>query len=172
MVANGDITALDLEDRFDLVIAPFRVLQALESDRQVDGLFQSLRSHMAPGARSILNAFQPKLDPESMRTAWVSQEERLAWEVETPTGRVACFDRRTAIDEEELILYPELIYRRYQGDELVEELTHPIVMRCYYPDDLIARIETEGFRVTNMWGGYAGEIYGAGSELVVEFEQA
>jgi ubiquinone/menaquinone biosynthesis C-methylase UbiE len=35
----GDIVTLDLGEKFDLIIAPFRVMQALESDEQVDGFF-------------------------------------------------------------------------------------------------------------------------------------
>jgi len=41
-------------------------------------------------------------------------------------------------------------------------------MRCWYPDDLLGRVAAEGFAITGAWGGYAGEPYGKGPELVVE----
>ena len=73
------------------------------------------------------------------------------------------------MDRERLVLYPELIYRRYEGEELIDEAVLRIAMRCYYPDELLSLVVAEGFRVVNKWGGYAGEPYGEGPELVVEF---
>ena len=41
--------------------------------------------------------------------------------------------------------------------------------RCFYPTEFVEKIEAAGFTVLAKWGGYAGELYGEGSELVVEF---
>ena len=73
------------------------------------------------------------------------------------------------MDPEQMILYPELIYRRYEQDEVVEEAILRIVMRCYYPDAFEALIEAHGFRIKHRWCGYHSEKYGEGPELVVEF---
>lgn len=67
-VETGDITSIHLGRTFDQIIAPFRVLQNLESDEQVDGLFDTVRAHLGPGGRCILNVFQPNRDPETLRT--------------------------------------------------------------------------------------------------------
>ncbi len=166
---EGDITDLNLGRTFDLIIAPFRVIQNLETDEQLEGLFDNVRSHLAPDGRCILNVFNPNRDPEEMRRSWVSGTEQLAWEVPTPDGRVACFDFRRGIDREKLVLYPRLIYRTYTDDELVDEAVLDIAMRCFYPQEFVERIEDAGFRVIEKWGGYADEVYGEGPELVVEF---
>jgi hypothetical protein len=73
------------------------------------------------------------------------------------------------MDADKLVLYPELIYRRYQGKKLVDEAVLKIAMRCYYPEEFVQLIVRYGFRVLNRWGGYAGEPYGKGPELVVQF---
>ena len=165
----GDISSFQLPQRFDFIIAPFRVLQNLEFDSQVEGLFQCISTHLEPSGRCILNTFNPNRDPDAMRATWVSGEEALAWEVRTPDGRVACYDKRSRIDPERLVLYPELVYHRFRGDEVVEEAVLRIAMRCYYPEELTSLIESHGFRVLEKWGGYAGEEYGEGNELLVEF---
>src|SRR5262249_36467985 len=59
-VALGDITQFALSRAFDLIIAPYRVFQLLETDAQVDGLFQCVRAHLAPGGTCILNVFHPQ----------------------------------------------------------------------------------------------------------------
>ena len=44
-------------------------------------------------------------------------------------------------------------------------------MRCYYPDEFEQLINGHGFEIVQRWGGYAGEIYGEGPELVIEFRE-
>jgi SAM-dependent methyltransferase len=168
-VGIADITNYDLGERFDLVIAPFRVIQNLETDEQLAGLFRCLRRHLAADGRCILNVFHPNRSLEAMRHEWVSNQENLAWEVEDGGERVACYDVRRRLSHDPLVLYPDLVYRRYVGADLVEQVVLTIPMRCFYPDEFIALIEAEGGKVLGTWGGYGGEEYGAGNELVVEF---
>jgi SAM-dependent methyltransferase len=170
MVGVADITDFALDRRFDLILAPFRVMQLLETDEQVDGLFRCIDRHLAPDGRCILNVFNPNLDRDAMqRGEWISDEEHFAWEVPTHGGRIDCHDRRRRMNRDPLVVYPELVYRRYLGDKLEEEVIFPLVMRCYYPDEFPNLITSHGFRIVNTWGGYAGQPYGDGPELVVEF---
>jgi SAM-dependent methyltransferase len=168
---EGDITGFHLGRRFDLLIAPFRVLQNLETDAQVDGLFSCIHEHLAPGGTCVLNVFRPNRDPDGLRQHWVSQEEELVWEVPIAGGRLACYDKRARMDPDKLVLYPEHTYRLYEGDALKEEVVWRLTMRCYYPDTFDQLVRLHGFRVVNRWGGYAGEAYGEGPELVIQFTE-
>jgi ubiquinone/menaquinone biosynthesis C-methylase UbiE len=166
----GDITDIRLDRTFDLIIAPYRVLQNLETDTQVDGLFSVIRRHLRPRGRCILNTFNVVRSREELVTRWSTPAEDLDWEVPTEGGRVACYARRLGIQIDPLVLHPENVYRVYRGDEMVEEIVQRFVMRCYYADELLARIRDEGFHITAMFGGYEGEPYGSGAELVAEFQ--
>ncbi len=42
-------------------------------------------------------------------------------------------------------------------------------MRVWYPDELIEMIESHGFEITDRFGGYEGDRWREGSELVVVF---
>jgi SAM-dependent methyltransferase len=168
---EGDITSIHLGRRFDFIIAPYRVLQNLETDMQVDGLFRCIHEHLAPGGTCVLNVFKPNRDPEGLRQLWRSPEEHLSWEKPVEGGRLVCYDRRTRMDPDRLILYPELVYRVYNGDTLVDEAVLKFVMRCYYPDTFEQLIRGHGFRVLDRWGGYTGEAYGTGPELVIRFAE-
>jgi len=169
-ILQGDISDFCLERTFDFIVAPYRVLQNLETDTQLHGLFSNIRRHLRPNGRCILNTFNLKQSPEELLSRWSTPQESLDWEAPIDGGRIACFARRLGIQMNPLVLRPELIYRVYRGDELLEETACRFIMRCYYPDELLARIREEGFHVTAMFGGYAGEVYGDGTELVVEFQ--
>lgn len=169
VVQPGNITSLNLGRSFDLITAPFRVFQNLETDEEIEGFFQTVRTHLAPGAACIITAFRPSLDREAIATQWVSDEETFIWKTPIKDGRVECYDRRTRIDAIKQIAYPDMIYRRYRGDKLEDEAVLNLVMRYYYPDEFVAIIESHGFKILDRWGGYAGEPYGEGPELVVQF---
>lgn len=132
-----DITTFELNQKFDLIIAPFRVLQNLETEAAVTGLFRCIQRHLAPGGSCILNVFRPRSDQETLRREWCTEQETLEWEVIVEGGRITCHDRRSHMDPHKMILYPELIYRRYQGEALVDEATLKIAMRCYYPEEFV-----------------------------------
>lgn len=144
--------------------------QNLESDVDLDGLFACIRQHLGVAGTAILNVFNPNAPPDVLVERWRSTTETLNWEVPIPGGKMTCSDRRVAIDAKKMILYPELIYRRYVGDELIDEAVLKILMRCYYPEEFVCLIEQHGFQIVDRWGGYGGEIYGEGPELVVQFK--
>jgi SAM-dependent methyltransferase len=168
-VALENITSFNLNRTFDLIIAPFRVFQNLETDRQIEGLFSSIRKHLAPHGTCILNVFQPNRPPEVMRREWCTESETLTWEIAIEDRRVTSHDRRRRIDPDKLVLYPELVYRTYQRGDLVEEVVLQIPMRCHYPMEFEKLITNNGFTIKAHWGGYGGEPYGQGSELIVQF---
>jgi hypothetical protein len=165
----GDISDFSLADRFDLIIAPFRVLQNLETDRQLDGLFRCIATHLSKHGTCVLNVFNPYAPPDVIIREWVSAEEQLEWEIAYGDGTLRRYCRNTRMSPEPLILYPDLIYRLYEGTMIVEEAVLSISMRCYYPDQFMSLIIEHGFEVIGQWGGYEGEAYGTGPELVIQF---
>ena len=168
-VERGDITSFTLGRAFDLIIAPYRVVQNLETDRQIEGLFHCIRYHLRPTGTCILNVFRPFGSPEVLRRTWCTGDEHFAWEASRAGIRITCHDRRRRMDPDKLVLYPELIYRRYVCEVLANETVLPIAMRCFYPEEFVQLIVAHGFRIVARWGGYAGEPYGEGSELVIQF---
>ncbi len=168
-VDPGDITAFDLGATFDLIIAPYRVLQNLETDEEVAGLFQCVRTHLAPGGTCILNAFRPRYaDAVALVDAWSQPVEALDWEHVTDTRVVSCSHRKGKVKVQPLVIYPEVMYRVREGARIIEEVTFPLTMRCYFPDDFAGLFAAQGFDIVARWGGYAGEAYGEGPELVIQ----
>jgi len=168
-IAVGDITKFKLDRKYDFIIAPYRVLQNIEKDEDVDGLFHCIRKHLAPKGTCILNVFKPFRPPELLCKEWVNNRETFCWEAPYKNGKVVCYDCRSRMDKENLILYPDLIYRYYENEKLQEEIVLNIVMRCYYPDTFENLILKHNFKIVNKWGGYQGETYGQGNELVIQF---
>lgn len=168
----GDITKLQLNQEFDHIIAPYRVMQALETDQEVNGLFSTIRNHLKPNGTCILNAFSPNKPKEDLIRAWSEPFEQKMWEKRLPDGSsVVHIDRKESITKDPLVLIVKLIYHKYFGTDLVGEFIQPIKMRCYYPDEFKQLIISHGFQILDSWGGYRNEKYGEGPELVVNFSK-
>jgi len=167
--ALGDITHFALGRRFDLIIAPYRVFQLLDTEAQVEGLFRCVRAHLTPGGTGILNVFHPQGGFERMRQEWERVPEVRVWETTVDGVRLRCNERRARFDPTTQTLYPELIYYRAVGDTWIEDAVLKIPRRCYTPEAFEGVIRAHGFRIVQCWGGYAGEHYGEGPELIVQF---
>jgi len=173
-VEVGDITDFDLTQRtpkFDLIIAPFRVLQNLETDTQVTNLMRCIKAHLAPQGEAILNTFCPRGGPDALKALWNSFDGRKpVWTKQDGAHTVTLTEDCTRSIDTPLTVYPELTYRRFDatGNQL-GEATLKIAMRVWYPDDLIGMVESHGFSVTARYGGYSNEPWEKGPELVAAF---
>jgi hypothetical protein len=167
---QGDICSIELNQKFDFIIAPYRVMQALETDAQVSGLFSVVQKHLSPKGIAILNVFRPLYSKEEMPLKWYRKDETEYARITLPNGDLlVSFDTRKVMDAEKQVLHPEVIHRLYRDGKLIDEHINPICMRYYYPDEFKSLISSHGFKITSTWGGYKGETYGEGRELVVAF---
>ena len=168
-VDEQDITRFSLKRRFDLVIAPNRVFQRMQTDEQVDRLFSCIGFHLRTGGVCILNAGNPESDRETLVRTWVNPAAVMLWERDVEEGRLKHFERRGSLDHDPLVLHPELIYRLNRKDSTYDQVTVRLSLRCWYPDEFLNLIKNHGYQVVDSWGGYQGEAYGEGPELVVAF---
>ena len=169
-VEVGDISDFDLGEKFDLIIAPFRVFQCLDSEEQIDGFFDCIKTHLAPSGRCVLNVFKTLRKSEELEKMWSdTDKEHLIGEWPCDDGKVVMHEIRDKFRREPLTIYPKQIIRRYKGKQMAEEYRCNLSMRCYYADEFEKLITNHGFEITDKWGGYSGEKYGEGNELIIEF---
>lgn len=169
-IVEQDVKTLDLEEEFGLITAPFRVLQNIETE--VECFFGVISKHLAPQGAAIVTAFMPNRSREELIEKWSTQTEFDVWTKHDGADVIQHSIRYGGVREDPLTLYPDQIYRRFRSERLVEEAVSSPPMRVYYPDELRESIEQAGFRITNQWGGYSGETFGEGPELVVQFTHA
>jgi SAM-dependent methyltransferase len=169
-VEIADMTDFDLARKYDLIIAPYRAFQNLERDEQIDRFFKCVKKHLAVDGSCILNVFNPSTEREALIKEWIcSDGENLYSEIVFQGKRFTASERRLGVDETKYVIYPELVYRVYDGNVLEDEQVMKIAMRCYWPDSFKKLIVKNGFEITNCWGGYDNQVYGEGPELVIQF---
>jgi SAM-dependent methyltransferase len=167
-VIEGDITRLELDDTFSAIVLPYRVFQALETDEQVNALMDVIRHHLARDGRAVLTMFHPNTERIEKAIRGELKDEWVEYEADLDGDRVVCSARVPSMRQDPLVIYPELIYRRWRADQLIDETRMPIAMRCWRPDEILTYLESSGFDIAGAWGGYNVEPFGQGGELVVE----
>jgi SAM-dependent methyltransferase len=169
----GEMSDFDLGRQFDLILVPFYGFQLLLADSDISSFFVSVSKHLAIGGSCLLTAFNPWGDWETMKSDWCSMKsESTSWELTLGTSRLMCVERVDKVDSDPLACHFTLTYRCYEQNELSHETSARIALRCYRPDELEAIIRDQGFRIVDKWGGYSGEQYGEGEELIIQFSRA
>ncbi len=169
---KGDISSLELNQKFDLITAPFRVFQNIEDDEEVDSVFSVIRRHLSANGFCILNVFNPNTPSDQLISDWEANmqgEEILSFEKPFGSGILKHYYRRVRINRKPLIIYTALIFRYYENDALVSEDSFEVPMRVYYPEEFKKIVTNHHFDIVDHWGGYAGEEYGQGPELILKF---
>ena len=170
----ADITTLNVsadEPAFDRICAPFRVMQNLETDKQITGLMQTIQRHLKPDGEAVLNTFKPRGGYEALAEFWSARDDSTPnWTKPLGDNTVTMSDDCTVFKDNPVRVFPKLIYRRYNAaGEQIDESVLDIVMRVWQADELTGLIESHGFTITEKFGGYHGETWGEGPELVVAF---
>jgi SAM-dependent methyltransferase len=160
----GDMASFDLGATFDLVIAPYRSFQSLLEDEQVKGCLSCIKRHLAPGGSAVLDVFHP--EPELLES-WSQVTEEPCWEVEEGNLEVTCHVRGLGLDRRRQIQRVRLTFRQYLEGELEELASLELAMRYYLPSQLEALLDEAGLEIAERWGGYRGERWGEGPELLV-----
>ena len=159
-LVQGDMTRFDLDEKFRLVIIPFRPMQHLLEIEQQISCLQSVRKHLQPegrifgrqGGRLILDVFQT--DAERMHDPAYMQEE-LVSEYAMPDGRrvrimerVAAFHRAEQRNDVEMIFY----VRDARGKE--ERLVFAWTLRYFFRYEVEHLLSRCGFKVSAVYGDF------------------
>ena len=134
--------ALPADARFDVVIAPFRVIQHLVEIPKQLAFLRQVREHLAPGGRLVFDVFNPKY-PAMLTDRSAEQEDTP--EVALPDGR---FMRRavrvTAVHWQAQVSEIEMIYYVRVAGKPPDRIVQRFPMRWYTRFDKPARVAVLG----------------------------
>jgi SAM-dependent methyltransferase len=150
---RGDVRDFDLGRQFDLVIAPFRVVQHLTTIDDQLGFLDSVARHLAPGGRLTFDVFNPNFTAIASADG-VEREDTP--ETKLPDGRSFRRAGRIArvrwIDQVSEI---ELVYYISGGaNGPVDRHVQSFDMRWYLRAELVHLLARAGFRVREICGDF------------------
>lgn len=147
-LVRGDARSFDLGRRFRLIFMAFNSMQHLGKLEDLEGLFRSVRRHLSPGGRFILDVFNP--DPLSL----VRDPEELlpvAYYDDPAGGGKMLVNEQYSYDREAQVSRIVWHYRREKDGRTLKKTLN---LRCFFPQELPALLKYNGFCVTARYGDF------------------
>jgi SAM-dependent methyltransferase len=153
MLHRGDARDFDIGRQFDLVIAPFRVMQHQITIEDQLGFLDSAARHLAPGGRLIFDVFNPNfaalVSADGVEREDTPQTTLPDGRTFRRAGRVARVRWIDQVSEIELIYYISS-GSGAQFDRHVESFD----MRWFLRAELVHLLARTGFRVRSIYGDF------------------
>lgn len=147
---EADIQNFDLAKRFSLIILPVNGIWHLLNIEAVEACFSSVKKHLKPGGKFILDTFNPchkaSLDVLS------DPRRNLHSIYPDPDGKgTVVVTSSNQLDLTEQIYQMKLFFQLAgEEKEQVEEMTY----RLYFPQELEILLKYNGFQIENKFGAY------------------
>ena len=143
---NADMRSFDLGQQFALVFIAGNSLQHLNTREDIEACFSSVKRHLAPGGKFIVEVFNP-----SLKLLNRSPEEGFfVGEYETENGWVVITEN-VRYDAATQINY---LHWHYKNESMREAETVSFTMRQFFPQELDALFVYNGFRVEHKFGDF------------------
>ena len=142
---NADMREFDLGQEFNLIFIAGNSLQHLDKNSDVESCFASVRKHLTPNGRFIVEVFNPSLklltrDPN---------ERYYVGDYRTNEGGLVLLTENVFYDAATQINHIRWHYRK-QSDP--QEHTVSFTMRQFFPLELDALFEKNGFQIESKFG--------------------
>ncbi len=159
-LVEGDMRRFEIHRSFALVTIPFRPFQHLLTVDDQLACLASIRRHLTPGGRLILDIFNPSLD--FLVNLRVGEEFGQEPEFTTPDGRrVVRWQTFVSGDRFNQVNQHELIYYVRHPDGREERLVQSVTIRYLFRFEAEHLLARAGFAVEHLYAGYDRREYGS-----------
>ncbi len=143
---NADMRFFDLNQQFALVFVAGNSLQHLNTLEDVEACFASVKRHLKPGGRFIVEVFNPSLELLNRNP----NERYFVGEYKTDDGWIVLtenvfYDHATQINH---------LHWHYKNQFMREEQTVSFQMRQFFPQELDALFRYNGFEIECKYGDF------------------
>ena len=151
-LVHGDMTRFELDERFPLIIIPFRPFQHLLMIAEQLQCLACVRRHLAPGGRLIMDFFQT--DAARMHDPDFLNEHTVA-DYEMPTGRkVHLTERVVAFHRAEQRNEVEMAFAITTPDGRKSRSVFGFTVRYFFRYEVEHLLARSGFQVAEQFGDF------------------
>ncbi len=143
---NADMREFELDRKFALIFIAGNSFQHLNTKSDVEACFASVKRHLAPNGKFIVEVFNPSLELLSRNP----NERFFVGEYKTENGWIVLTEN-VRYDAATQINYLDW---HYKNQFMKEEQTVSFTMRQFFPQELDALFEYNGFRIEAKYGDF------------------
>lgn len=148
---QGDMRAFDLGRTFDLVLIPANSLLHLHTTEDLVSCFRTVRRHLAPGGRLVLDVFNPSVRLLAGADGVRRNRESLTFQdPERGRVRVDVAETYDALDQVTRGTW------HFSTQEEPDFLVVPLALRSIFPQELPVLLSLGGLRLLDRFGDWSG----------------
>ena len=143
-----DIRSFDLNKKFHSIIIPFNSFSHLYTYKDVEKCFNSVKKHMYKNSVFIIDIFNPKFQ-YFIRD---DRKKHFYGKYKTASGRLFKLYEKNKYDRDTQINHLKWHYEflgKAKGIKIDD-----LFMRVYYPQEILALLEHNGFEIIKRFGNY------------------
>ena len=162
---NGNMAEFNINQKYSLIIAPFRVFQSLTKEDDINNSLKCIKNHLELNGIFIINVFRPN---KVLDESWCSSP-RIQWERDDIDNgyHVVKKDSRDKIDIKNQIIYPKFIYEIIDKNGNKTEHLEFLELKYYYHEQLKMVLTNNGFKIIEEYGWYDKSDIENGRELII-----
>jgi ubiquinone/menaquinone biosynthesis C-methylase UbiE len=169
-VVAADMRSFELQERFALVIAPFRTFlhNVTEADRL--SCLERVREHLLPDGRFAFNVFHPSLEYMAQHSGALAGVWRWVGTYPLGAGGFVVRSEANRYDTVRQVVHSHHRYEEYAPDGVLGRAAiHRLELAYLYPADIRRELTRAEFADITITGGFSGrELSRDTDELVVE----
>jgi len=164
---HADLRRLRLRQTFGLVLAPFNLLMHMYTQRDLDAALRSVHAHLAPHGRFAFDVLMPDLGVLRRDS---SRFYRCRPVLDPSDGHRYAYAEQFAYDAVTQLQTVTMHFQRLDKPDV--ERSVQLILRFFFPQELLATLRHAGFSVVAQHGDFAGEPLTAESESQVTIARA
>lgn len=158
---HGDMREVSLRARFELVLVTFNTFLHLYTRDDAERFLERARRHLATDGSLVLDVSVPHPGDLARAPDRVYRAPRLR---HPSTGQLVRYGERFDYDAARQILFVTSEFEPVDG---APPFAVPLAHRQYFPEELSALLHYNGFEVTGVEGGFAGEALTRHSDVMI-----
>lgn len=159
---QGDMRELDLGRTFDLVVIAANSLLHLQTSEELVGCLRSVRRHLAPGGRLVLDVFNPSVRMLALADGVRRRRETSSYV--DPDRGVVHVDVAETYDAAAQVTRGSWYF---SSDTEADFLVAPLEIRSIFPQELPLLLSLGGLRLVERHGDWSREPFTADAALQI-----
>lgn len=156
-ILNHDMTDFSLHETFDLIILPFSALANIYSFDQMKDMLSCVRTHMREDSLFLIDCLNPDMTFLATHSERVLRHEFVMSET---NEKISVYETNIYFSDKQVNYIKRIYVNNSKGTEL--EFDYP--MRMYYPQELNALLQLNGFLIVKKYGDYLESEFDANSQ--------
>ncbi len=156
LISEGDMRSLRLDQKFPLVVIPFRPLQHMYTVEDQVKALQTAAFHLRGNGILAFDVFYPKFErlvggtgEEFLELEWPSRSD--------PAKVMRRYFLKDSVDTVHQTLSATFLFRTYEGEKLIQEEREPLKMSYYTYPQMQALFLLTGLEIVEEHGSFAKE---------------